>query len=61
MLTTEQTDNWLTYHPPTDEQKPKYADIHRAEKTNQPGVLLRDYRRHARSSHVYRRERPGLR
>lgn len=27
MLTTEQLDNWFTYHPPTDETRPKYAAI----------------------------------
>ena len=33
MLSTDQLDTWFTYHPPTEEQKPKYAAItmkHRA-------------------------------
>ena len=39
MLTTEQIDNWMTYHPPTEEQAPKYADIRRAEKVFRDALL----------------------
>ena len=31
MMTPEQLDNWFTYHPPTEETKPKYAAIRAAE------------------------------
>jgi len=31
MLTTEQLDNWFTYHAPTEETAPKYAEIRKAE------------------------------
>ena len=31
MMTPEQLDNWFTYHPPTEETKPRYAAIRAAE------------------------------
>lgn len=40
MLTTEQIDNWFTYHAPTEEQAPKYADIRRAEKVFRDVLLF---------------------
>jgi hypothetical protein len=30
-LTSDQLDNWFTYHPPTNEQSPKYGAIRLAE------------------------------
>lgn len=31
-LTTEQLDNWFTFHPPTDETRPKYEQLRQLEK-----------------------------
>lgn len=39
MLTTEQIDNWFTYHAPTEEQAPKYAEIKRAERVFRDTLL----------------------
>lgn len=44
-LTTDQLDNWFTYHPPTDEQKPKYAAIRDAE------LRCRDLEKHGTVTH----------
>ena len=30
-LSTETLDNWFTYHPPTDETRPKYAALTKAQ------------------------------
>jgi hypothetical protein len=40
LLTTEQIDNWFTYHAPTEETAPKYADLRRAEKVFRDVLLF---------------------
>jgi hypothetical protein len=40
MLTTEQLDNWFTYHPPTEEQAPKYAHIRNIEEVFRKTLLF---------------------
>jgi hypothetical protein len=57
-ISAEQLDAWFTYHPPTEEQKPKYAALRVAfAEASLPGVALLNEGTLATHDEVNRRSR----
>jgi hypothetical protein len=60
-ISAEQLDAWFTYHPPTEEQKPKYAALRVAfAEASLPGVALLNEGTLATHDEVNRRSRVRL-